>query len=152
MLLVGITGMTVRPPRYINIKLQALNSFLKGRFAVFLGMKSSYGIVGMGMINGLLPCGMTWLALAYCATLTWPMDGFLSMIAFGAGTLPAMIGLPVFIAKITKRFKFSLRAVQTVLLILSGCLLIARTFTSPGPTASSNEGIVVCGTHSINQK
>jgi sulfite exporter TauE/SafE len=152
MLIVGITGMTVRPPRFVNIPLNALNKFLKARFAVLSSMKSGYGVLGMGMINGLLPCGITWLALAYCATLRWPTDGFLSMILFGAGTLPAMIGLPLFIDKVSRRLKFSYRSLQTILLIVSGCLLIARTLASPAQSIPGGHGIVVCGSHLTIEK
>jgi uncharacterized protein len=150
MLLIGLTGFRIPTPGFIARPLAALSGILKARVAVLLNMKSSYGVIAMGMINGLLPCGMTWVALAYCVTLQWPLDGFISMTMFGLGTVPAMIGFPTLVSQLTTRFHVSFRSVQTMLLIVSGCLLIARTFT-PETTTKENE-IIICGTHSIDQK
>ena len=47
----------------------------------------------LGMLNGLLPCGLTYLALTYCFTLDGFVDGFLFMVIFGMGTIPVMVGL-----------------------------------------------------------
>jgi sulfite exporter TauE/SafE len=150
MLLIGLTGFRVTPPRFIAKPLASLSGFLKSRVAVLLSMKNSYGVLAMGMVNGLLPCGMTWVALAYCITLQSPVDGFVAMTLFGLGTVPAMIGFPTLIHQLTTRFQISFRAVQTTLLIISGFLLIARTFSSPD--ATKDHGIVICGTHTTLQK
>lgn len=47
----------------------------------------------MGMLNGLLPCGLTYMALTYCFILPTATDGFIFMLMFGLGTWPVMIGL-----------------------------------------------------------
>lgn len=150
LILFGVTGTQVIPPRFISKPMGVLSGFLKTRFTVLMSMKTSYGILVMGMINGLLPCGMTWLALGYCVTLQWPLDGFLSMILFGLGTVPAMIGFSTIVGKLTTRFRVSFKSIQTVLLIISGCLLIARSFSSPESPAAN--GIVICGSHTTTQK
>lgn len=150
LILFGFSGMQVIGPRFISKPLGLLASLLKSKFSVLMRSNSPYSPVVMGLINGLLPCGMTWVALGYCVTLPWPLDGFVSMMMFGLGTLPAMLGFATIINKLTTRFHLSFRSVQTVLLILSGCILIARTFGSPD-TPQSNE-IVTCGTHSIISK
>jgi sulfite exporter TauE/SafE len=146
----GFTGMSIVAPRFVSKPLAVLAGFLKARFAILMSMKNNYGIVVMGMINGLLPCGMTWLALGYCVTLQWPLDGFVSMILFGLGTFPAMIGFATIINKVTARLHISFRSVQTALLIISGCLLILRAVGSPNEAQS--DGIVICGIHSTIQK
>lgn len=45
-----------------------------------------------GMVWGWLPCGLVYAALAVAATTGDPLDGGLAMLAFGAGTLPAVMG------------------------------------------------------------
>jgi sulfite exporter TauE/SafE len=146
----GFAGIQVAPPRYLSKSLGAMASFMKAKFTTLLRANSAYAPIAMGMINGLLPCGMTWIALGYCVTLQWPLDGFLSMVMFGLGTLPAMIGFSTVVNKITTRFHLSFRSVQTALLIISGCILIARTLESHEVTPSNE--IVTCGTQSIIQK
>lgn len=46
---------------------------------------------GLGLIWGWLPCGLVYGALLLAATTADPADGGLVMIAFGLGTMPAMI-------------------------------------------------------------
>ena len=47
----------------------------------------------VGMLWGLLPCGLVYGALLYAATSGSATAGALTMLAFGAGTLPAVLGL-----------------------------------------------------------
>ena len=46
---------------------------------------------GLGLFWGWLPCGLVYSALLLAATTANPVDGGLLMIAFGLGTMPAMI-------------------------------------------------------------
>lgn len=45
-----------------------------------------------GMVWGWLPCGLVYAALAVAATTGSAVNGGLTMLAFGAGTLPAVMG------------------------------------------------------------
>jgi two-component system response regulator HydG len=48
-----------------------------------------------GMIWGWLPCGLVYTALTLAATAGSPTRGALTMTAFGAGTLPAVMGVGI---------------------------------------------------------
>jgi len=50
----------------------------------------------LGMVWGWLPCGLVYAALAVAATAGEPVKGALVMLAFGAGTLPAVMGAGIF--------------------------------------------------------
>lgn len=50
----------------------------------------------LGMIWGWLPCGLVYAGLAVAATSGDPVNGALIMLAFGAGTLPAVMGAGLF--------------------------------------------------------
>lgn len=95
-----------------------------------------------GMLNGILPCGMTLVALGYCVTLNGPVQGLIAMIAFGLGTLPAMLGFGL----ISKRIIQGVPNIQTILMIVSGIVLIGR-----GVTIEMHDGhtpeITVCSSH-----
>ena len=46
---------------------------------------------GLGLIWGWLPCGLVYSVLLISATMTSPLHGGLVMLAFGLGTMPAMV-------------------------------------------------------------
>ena len=55
-----------------------------------------------GMVWGWLPCGLVYSALALAATSGDPGRGALTMAAFGAGTLPAVMGVGIMTNWMTK--------------------------------------------------
>ena len=50
----------------------------------------------LGIVWGWLPCGLVYAALAVAATAGDPVQASLVMLAFGAGTLPAVMGAGLF--------------------------------------------------------
>lgn len=47
--------------------------------------------LGLGLVWGWLPCGLVYSVLLIAATSASPMGGAASMVAFGIGTMPAMV-------------------------------------------------------------
>ena len=45
---------------------------------------------GFGVVNGFIPCGLVYSALSIPVALAHPVSGAIAMLAFGAGTLPAL--------------------------------------------------------------
>jgi len=56
---------------------------------------------GLGLIWGWLPCGLVYGALLLAVTTADPVGGGLVMIAFGLGTMPAMIATGLSAAKLS---------------------------------------------------
>lgn len=50
-------------------------------------------LILIGLLNGLLPCGMVYTALMGAAVSDSPADGALFMAVFGLGTLPLMLAI-----------------------------------------------------------
>jgi len=50
-----------------------------------------YQGLALGVVWGWLPCGLVYSALAFAATKNEPLTGALAMLAFGLGTVPAML-------------------------------------------------------------
>jgi sulfite exporter TauE/SafE len=117
-----------------------LTEYLKCKFAVQLKRKSKLSVALLGAINGLLPCGLTSIALASCLTLDRVVDGFSFMLLFGAGTLPAMLGLTGIVAWFARKHVLSTQALMTVLLIVSGCLLIIRVLVMTHHSSGTGSG------------
>jgi len=67
-----------------------INRKLKDTFGYFLRQKSYPALLGMGMVNGLLPCGLVYVALAGAAGSASVLSGAVFMAGFGLGTLPVM--------------------------------------------------------------
>lgn len=132
----------------LSAAVQHLTLKLKGLFARQLSQKSRLAMFMMGGLNGLLPCGLTLMALTWCLSLRGPVDGFNFMMLFGAGTLPVMLGFTGFLPVLIKKFQWRLQHITTGMLILSGCVLILRALISHAPHAISNQAslidIVLC--------
>ncbi len=55
-----------------------------------------------GMVWGWLPCGLVYAALALAATTGDPYRASLTMLAFGLGTLPSVLGIGIMTNLLTK--------------------------------------------------
>lgn len=80
--------------------------------------------VGLGLLWGWLPCGLVYSALLIAATTASATNGALTMIAFGIGTMPAMVMTGIG-ALTLSRFVGNARKTAGVLIILLGLLTLA---------------------------
>lgn len=58
------------------------------------------GAIRLGLIWGVLPCGLVYSALLIAASTTDPMRGALVMLMFGLGTMPAMLATGLSAARV----------------------------------------------------
>ena len=58
---------------------------------IFVPVTNVPRALGLGLIWGWLPCGLVYSVLLIAATSARPLHGAATMIAFGIGTMPAMI-------------------------------------------------------------
>jgi uncharacterized protein len=145
-LLAGFGISTMRVPYFSSVVAQ-FTSLLKNIFGSLITRKSWATTFLLGMMNGLLPCGLTYMALAACLILPQASDGFLFMIYFGLGTWPVMIGLTKLLSIVKWRMNFSLARLSKITMIFIGCLLIFRTwsgFHKDAPTNLSASDITIC--------
>lgn len=142
LLIFSIVGIkSVRIP-LLTPFLQKVSAKLKMVFGKFIGRKTRVSVFVLGSLNGILPCGLTFLALAVCLTLDGPVSSFNFMLLFGIGTLPVMLGLTSVINQLVKRFHISIGKVTTTMLFISGCLLIARVFLFQGHDVTADQGVM----------
>ncbi len=142
LLLAGIGLLKVNIPIFSRA-IGTLTFALKKLFTKFLNRKNFGSVFLLGTLNGILPCGLVWIALTYSLTLQSPMEGFSFMMLFGLGTLPVMLGFTSIITQLLKRFHFSFQHVTSAMLILSGILLIVRVFIIHLPHQHSiQQGVV----------
>lgn len=97
-----------------------------GLLGSLLRMPGSGGPFLGGVMTGFLPCGLVYAMLALAVSSGNLTDGALTMICFGAGTLPLMIGLGLgtsFVGVANRRRMFQLAAWCVV---VTGGLSLAR--------------------------
>ena len=67
--------------------------FLRGAWSKLIAQRSRTALFAIGLLNGLLPCGLVYVALAGAAATGSAAGGAVFMLAFGAGTIPAMLAV-----------------------------------------------------------
>jgi len=80
----------------------------------------------VGFCNGLLPCGLVYAALAMALSSGEVPQAGLIMLAFGLGTVPAMMFVPVLMRKLAPRMRGGILKVAGVVLIMLGLLTMIR--------------------------
>lgn len=99
---------------------------LKSRFAKQLQNKSYGSLFVIGLLNGLLPCGLVYLAMAGAVVVGNWYSGAAYMALFGVGTLPVMLSLPIISNWIGSGIRTKIRKALPVVLVVFGLLFILR--------------------------
>jgi sulfite exporter TauE/SafE len=121
---------------------------LKTLLAKSLGRKSKLNLFFIGVLNGLLPCGLVYMALAGSAAMVDPIKGGLFMMSFGLGTIPLMLSVGFYGNKIRLKFPV-LRKATPVFIVLIGLFFIVRglDFGIPHISPSLNPETEVINCH-----
>lgn len=80
----------------------------------------------VGLLNGLLPCGLVYAALGLALTAPGVIPGATTMLAFGLGTVPAMLAVPALMRAISPQMRGHVLKAGAILLIAIGAFTIAR--------------------------
>ncbi len=99
---------------------------LKSQIRKLFGIHTLRSLLFIGLLNGLLPCGLVYLGIAGSIATGDALKGTLFMAAFGLGTLPAMITVTLIKDKISIRFRERIRKVVPVFVGIMAVLLILR--------------------------
>ena len=82
--------------------------------------------LAIGFLNGLLPCGMVYMALASCLSRAAVSASIAGMLAFGAGTLPAFLLLYFFRQQIGNYLRQKFKRAVPIMLVATAMLLLVR--------------------------
>lgn len=88
--------------------------------------KKTSGYLFIGLVNGLLPCGLVYLAIASAVATGSALDGGLLMLAFGLGTIPLMFALMVAGRYLSLAIRTKMSKLVPVFVGLMACLMILR--------------------------
>jgi hypothetical protein len=95
-------------------------------FAKFLPVRSLDNAVGLGLLWGLLPCGLLYTVVATAVMLADPAATTAMIVAFGVGTVPLLLGTGLAVLKARSAInRPGLRWLAATLLALTGLLVAA---------------------------
>ncbi len=126
LLLIGMGGISGIKIPFLTSGIVHITLWLKKRFGFILQRKGPWSSTALGMLNGLLPCGLTYLAMTYCLSLNAWWEGFVFMFIFGLGTWPIMLGATSLLGFSSRFLRHNISRLTTIMFVVSGCLLIGR--------------------------
>jgi len=105
--------------------------------APFFGARSTRGGFALGLILGVLPCGLLWGALAVAAGTGKAEAGALALAAFALGTVPAL-GLVAWAGcAAASRFRDAFAFVSPALMLANAAFLFYFAWAAAGHTTMS---------------
>jgi sulfite exporter TauE/SafE len=121
-------------------------------FGKFIAKPSSANLLITGLLNGMLPCGFVYIALAGAVLTGNLLDSAMYMAIFGLGTIPMMVLTTLSGNLVTIQFRNKIKKLKPYLAICVALLFIIRglalgiPYLSP-KIPSSHQTEEVCGTH-----
>lgn len=123
---------------------------LKKGMGRMLRFNSPGGLLGLGLLNGFLPCGFVYVALAGALVSGSAIDGMIYMFAFGLGTFPVMFLVSASNKLVTLDIRLKMQKAVPYVAIALGVLLILRglalgiPFISPVLGGDMSNGEMMC--------
>ncbi|MCX6297124.1 MAG: sulfite exporter TauE/SafE family protein [Bacteroidetes bacterium] len=99
---------------------------IKQKLAVLFKKSNFSSLFFIGILNGLLPCGLVYLGIAGAIATGDGIQGSFFMFLFGLGTIPAMISLNLISSSISVNFRNKINKIVPVFVVFMALLLILR--------------------------
>ena len=103
--------------------------------------KKSTAFYFIGFLNGLLPCGMVYVALTSALATQSVLQGAAIMVFFGLGTMPALLMVTMGGQYLGRPLRSKLQALLPVFIFSMGIMLILRGLSLGIPYLSPQTGI-----------
>jgi sulfite exporter TauE/SafE len=131
-----------------SISKHAIFGYMRSIFSSTIHSNSPSAKLIGGVLNGILPCGLVYVAWAGAAAAQDPLKGSLFMVFFGLGTLPMLSIIWLFGSNLSIRIRTQLNRWYPLLLGSMAILLVLRgmnlgNFLSPAIKEGKTE-IVHC--------
>lgn len=127
LVLIGMGLITVGIlPRWVTVRMTHAPCLSGKWLQTFLQAPGLSGAMLAGVFTGFIPCGLVYGFLALAASTAGPWQGWLTMICFGAGTVPLMVlaGCGGSLLNISTRARLFQLAAWCV--VLTGMISVAR--------------------------
>ena len=88
--------------------------------------RSYFSLLMIGLLNGLLPCGLVYVAIAGAINSGNVISGALFMMLFGIGTIPLLMIATLASDAIGQRIRYKMRKVVPYFVLMLGVLFVLR--------------------------
>lgn len=106
---------------------QLISTFLSRKISQIMSFKKgAVTFLALGSLNGLLPCGLVYLALSSTFLYHTVSDVIFLMLGFGLATIPLLVSLNLLRNLIPNYLKTRWNYIQKILMIMVSILLILR--------------------------
>lgn len=99
---------------------------LIGRLKKLFASRSYHSLLLIGLFNGLLPCGLVYVAIAGAINTGAIVQGSLYMVLFGIGTIPLLLVAALASDAIGQRIRFRMQRAVPYFVFFLGVLFILR--------------------------
>jgi sulfite exporter TauE/SafE len=114
-------------------------SFVKSKLGLLFKSKNVSALFAIGLLNGLLPCGLVYMALAGALATGGLVNSILFMVLFGLGTTPLMFLVSFAGGIISLGLRKQINKIIPVLVVVIGLLFIIRGLGLGIPFLSPND-------------
>lgn len=116
---------------------------LKMGLAKLLSIQSTPSLFFVGLLNGLLPCGMVYVALAGSLSAQGVLGSGFYMFLFGMGTIPMLVAITVMGNALSSSFRNKLNKMIPAMVVFIGILFILRGMSLGIPFLSPDKSLEV---------
>lgn len=109
-----------------NYLYEKITNPIKNGISRLFKIKSNFGLLLIGILNGLLPCGFVYLGIAGALSLGVKYESALFMFFFGLGTFPVMLAASLGSKYFTQKIRNRITKSIPYLAILFAVILILR--------------------------
>jgi sulfite exporter TauE/SafE len=125
LIITAIFSISIEQKLFSNSVFRRGFNWVKTKLSKALSIKGNASAFKIGLLNGILPCGLVYIALAGAVASGTAIKGAIYMAAFGLGTLPMMLGVMV-VSNFNKKVFFRFRRWIPVGLVVFGMFLVYR--------------------------
>jgi len=133
-----LTGFLISKKVALSAPAVRLVTRLKAVMSAQLRQRSFRSLALLGLFNGLLPCGLVYVAMAGAVSCGTILNGIFYMAFFGLGTLPTMLGISLSGKAIPMTLRLKLRRAIPLGVCLLALLLVLRGLALGIPYVSPN--------------
>ena len=126
MLLVSLSLMGVLPPIEATLVTLTKGNTPVTRMRGLFGKRSFWSTLTLGILWGFLPCGLVFAMLVLAARVGTFWGGALTMLAFGLGTVPTLVGFGLAANLLSPKLRGGLQSFAAILLMLFAVQTVLR--------------------------
>ncbi len=125
LIVLGLTYFTNKNNKALS-KTFSVFYYLKNKLSAMLSKQGFLNVFTIGFLNGLLPCGLVYMAITGAAATGNVLLGALFMWIFGMATIPVMLSVSIIGNTINIKFRQTIKKATPIIWSLMAVLLILR--------------------------